>query len=282
MAATRLGLIVTAMVMLAVGVGLAALAGHARRAAPIRPPTISLPEGFAPVAHYSRLLRDYVFDGSSLPAGWTAGRDDNHGFGATVFQASQVAMTGSSVALTASNHPSEGWPYQSGWISTEGSFAMDHGLIDFRAKMPAGAGLWSGLWLDQPDHSDPWGELDVQEMLLGNTNTVYGSLHSWAPAPEWSELQTDTLSVDAAQAFHDYQVIWQPGLITWAVDGVAYAQYTKAQALAAGHPWPFDDGKGFYLIADLAVAGSWEWGGGTTAATVFPATMQLQSVRVWD
>jgi beta-glucanase (GH16 family) len=190
-------------------------------------------------------------------------------------------MTGSSVALTAINQPSGGYPTTSGWISTEGQFSLTHGLIDFSAKMPAGQGLWSGLWLDQPDGSNPWGEIDIAEMLLNNTTTLYGSAHAWAPT-DWGELQSTVMKADASQGFHDYQLSWQPGLLTWAVDGIAYAQYTQAQAQAAGYPWVFDDGSGFYLIADLAVGSSSEWGGAPGASTAFPASVLLQSVKVWQ
>jgi Glycosyl hydrolases family 16 len=244
-------------------------------------PIVAVPGGFAPVQNYANPERDYEFNGSSLPSDWAAA-NWSHGFNATNFQPSQVTLTGSSVALTAINQPSGGYPYQSGYISTQGAFAANYGLIDFRAKMPAGQGLWSGLWLDQPDHSNPWGEIDVAEMLLGDTHTVWGSLHNWAPNPYWSELQGVNMAADASQGFHDYQVVWQPGMITWAIDGVAFAQYTKAQALAAGHYWTFDDGTGFYLVADLAVGGPSDWGGPPNASTAFPASVQIQSVRVWD
>ncbi len=244
-------------------------------------PILTLPSGFATVVNYSNPVKDYEFDGSSLPGDWSAGIW-NYGFSSTLFQPSQVSLTGSSAALTAIDQPSGGYPYQSGWISTEGSFSMTHGMVDFRAKMPAGQGLWSGLWLDQPNGSNPWGEIDVQEMLLGDTHTVYGSLHNWAPDPYWAESQSATMAADASQGFHDYQVVWQPGLVTWAVDGVAYAQYSETQATAAGQFWPFDDGTGFYLIADLAVGGPSDWGGAPNASTAFPATMQVQSVKVWE
>ena len=92
-------------------------------------------------------------------------------------------------------------------------------------------------------------------MLLGDTHTVYGSLHNWAPGPDWGELQTLAMGDDASQEWEDYQVVWQPGYISWAVDGVAYAQYSDWQAASNGQSWPFDDGAGFYLIADLAVTG---------------------------
>ena len=192
-------------------------------------PIITTPSGFAPIKSYSNLVKDYQFDGSSLPADWSAGTG-NHGFSATDFQPSQVTMTGSSVALSANNQPDGNDPNQGGWISTEGNFSMTYGMIDYRAKMPAGQGLWSALWLDQPDGSSPWGEIDVAEMLLGDTHTVYGSLHNWAPGPDWGELQTLAMGDDASQEWEDYQVVWQPGYISWAVDGVAYAQYSDWQA----------------------------------------------------
>jgi beta-glucanase (GH16 family) len=85
---------------------------------------------------------------------------------------------------------------------------------------------------------------------------------------------------DASQGFNDYQLIWQPGMLTWAVNGVAYAQYTEAQAEAAGEAWPFDTA--CYLIANLGVGSPSSWGGAPDAATVFPASMQVQSVEYWQ
>jgi beta-glucanase (GH16 family) len=248
--------------------------------APNGAPILALPAGFAPIVNYTSLAKDDEFSGSSLPADWTASANSAHGMN-TMYQPSQVTMTGSSVALTAVNTPSGGYPTTSGWISTEGKYSLTHGLIDFSAKMPAGQGLWSGLWLDQPDNSNPWGEIDVQEMLLGNTQTVYGSLHSWAPS-YWSELQSTVMANDASAGFHDYQLAWQPGMMTWAIDGIAFAQYTQAQAQAAGYPWVFDNGSGFFLIANLAVGTSSSWGGAPNASTVFPASVLLKSVKIWQ
>ena len=244
-------------------------------------PSIALPGGFAPVQSYTALAQDYEFSGSSLPAGWSAGLW-NYGFQATQFLPAQVTMTGSTAALTAIKQTSpQGYPYESGWISTTGNYTLQYGEIDFRAKMPAGQGLWSGLWLAGANGTNPLGEIDVQEMLLGNTHTVYGSLHGWAPNPLWGETQAMNLTSDASQGFHDYQLIWQPGMLTWAVDGTAYAQYTKTQATTAGHPWPFDTNPEA-LIANLAVAAPNEWGGPPNTTTTLPATMQIQSVHIWQ
>jgi hypothetical protein len=247
--------------------------------APDGAPILALPAGFAPIINYTNLVKDYEFNGSSLPADWTASANSDHGMN-TMYQPSQVTMTGSSVALTAINQPNGGQPTTSGWISTEGNYSLTHGLIDFSAKMPAGEGLWSGLWLDQPDNSNPWGEIDVSEMLLGNINTSYGSLHGWAPS-DWGETQSTQVAT-ATTGYNDYQVAWQPGLLTWAVNGIAFAQYSQAQAQAAGYPWVFDDGTGFYLIADLAVGTSSSWGGAPSAGTQLPSSVLLKSVKIWQ
>jgi beta-glucanase (GH16 family) len=221
------------------------------------------------------------FTGSQLPADWSTGIY-NYGYQATLYQPSQVTMSGTSVSLTAINKPAGGYPYQSGWITTAGRYSLTHGMIDFYAKMPAGQGLWSGLWAVNAQGSKPQGEIDVQEMLLANTHQVFGSLHGWNPTPQWGETQATTITADASQAYHHYQVIWQPGMLTWAIDGTAYAQYTKAQAAAAGNPWPFDTATGIYLIANLAVAAPTEWGGAPNTTTTLPATMNIQSVQIWQ
>ena len=39
---------------------------------------------------------------------------------------------------------------------------------------------------------------------------------------------------------------------------------------------------GVYLIANLAVAAASEWGGAPSSGTIFPATMEVQSIKVWQ
>jgi beta-glucanase (GH16 family) len=243
-------------------------------------PAISLPLGFAAVTSYTTLVKDYDFTQGSLPSDWEAANGTNNGYQATEYMSSQVSLTSAGANLTASQITSPtGLPYESGWIDTANGFTLNHGMIDFRAKMPAGQGLWSGLWLLAPESTDN-PEIDVQEMLLGDLRTVYGSLHDWDDESQvWGETQSSQLTSDAT-GWHDYQLIWQPGLLTWAIDGVAYAQYSEAQAEAAGESWPFNTNS--YLIANLAAAAASEWGGAPNSSTAFPATMTLQSVKIWQ
>jgi len=260
--------------LLVAGALLAPAFARSRATPPPHAPVIHLPRGFAAVAHYTRAVREYRFDGDRLPGDWSEGTW-NYGFAATQFQPSQVQTSGASAALEATaGVASQGLPYKSGLISTAGAFALTHGTIDFRVWMPAGQGLWGGVWMD----NSAGVEIDDAEVLLGHPHTVYGSLHTHT----WSEIQPGHLRANLARGYHDFQVIWQPGLITWAVDGVAYAQYSRAQARTANQPWPFDDSGGVYLIADLAVAGPSEWGGPPTKATRLPARMRIKSVTVWQ
>jgi beta-glucanase (GH16 family) len=234
------------------------------------------------VSTYTTLAKDFEFNGSSLPVGWSAGNRFNWGFAATEWMSSQVSMTGSSTALTAIQHASpDGYPNESGWVSTSGGgYSFQYGIVDYRAKMPAGQGLWSGFWM-LSSGSSTTGEIDVAEQLLANLRTVYGSAHAWNGSTQlWGKTQAGSLTSDAT-GWHDYQLIWQPGLLTWAIDGVAYAQYSQAQAQAAGQTWTFNT-QSMYLIADLAVAGQNEWGGGLNSSTVLPASLQLASVKIWQ
>ncbi len=81
-----------------------------------------------------------------------------------------------------------------------------------------------------------------------------------------------------ADDFHTYGVVWQPGRITWTLDGVAYASATPAD-LAPQDRWVFD-GQPFHLILNLAVGG--DWAESPDPSTAFPATLLVDWVRVYQ
>lgn len=247
----------------------------------VKPIVIPANSGMVKCNNYINTVKNWNFKGPLLPAAWEKGNNDNHGYANTLYTSSQVKFNGTgAVELIAAHKPSGAYQYQSGWIDTSGRYYVSHGRITYRAKMPAGQGLWSGLWMVNWAGANPLIEIDVQEMLLGHPHTIYGSLHNWVPLPTWDETQQVVAGADLTKAFHNYEVVWQPGQITWALDGTAYAQYTKAKAQAAGHQWHFDNAQGVYLVANLAVAGEHEWGGPPNSLTKFPATMLVQSITI--
>ncbi len=241
---------------------------------PPPPQPYTLVPGMAPVAAYTNTVYAWIFNGSKLPLGWAPANGTNDGMEATTFEASQVTVAGGTANLTAVPTTPGTSTYRSGFIESEATFG--DGRFDIIAKMPAGQGLWPALWLDGLGTTAPFGEIDVAEMP-STTHIVYGSLHDWGASNGlsqiWGKTQSTYMTADASQGFHDYSVTWQPGesgtpgMITWAVDGVAYAQYSETEAPAG--EWPFGDSStntipGAYLrlIADLAVASPSEWGGG--------------------
>ena len=77
------------------------------------------------------------------------------------------------------------------------------------------------------------------------------------------------LAIDPADV-HTYAVDWEPDAITWYVDGVKQHEFTNRPAIAATP---------MYLIANLQVGG---WPGRPTGETPFPATYEVDYVRVWQ
>lgn len=76
--------------------------------------------------------------------------------------------------------------------------------------------------------------------------------------------------------FHTYTLIKRPNEVIWLVDGAQYHRITPT-SLPAGGSWVFE--KPMFIILNLAIGG--DWPGSPDAATVFPAQMQVDWVRVY-
>ena len=71
--------------------------------------------------------------------------------------------------------------YTSGRIKTQGLFDQQHGRIEARIKLPAGAGLWPAFWMLGSNIDEvPWpgcGEIDIMEFVGQRPEEVFGTLH---------------------------------------------------------------------------------------------------------
>ncbi len=169
--------------------------------------------------------------------------------------------------------------YLSGALNTY-PFSQTYGYFEIKAKVPHGQGLWPAFWLLPVD--DAWPpEIDAPEILGGNTNTAYYSLHTtdaaWIASQPGSyngSTTTDawTTTQDLSKAFHRYGVDWGPSQITFYID----------RKVVSTRPTPSDMHQPFYLIANLAVGGSGSWPGPPDATTHFPATLLIADVEVWQ
>ena len=161
----------------------------------------------------------------------------------------------------------DGYQYTSGAINTSQSFSQTYGYFEMRAELPAGQGYWPAFWLLPENGSWP-PEIDVIEMLGNNPSVYYTSIHSGTASAEVNAGQGNTV-LDTSAGFHTYGVDWEPEFITFYFDGSPVYQT----------PTPADMNTPMYMIANLAVGGSWP--GDVDASTPFPGQMQIDYIRAY-
>ncbi|MGH3349221.1 MAG: glycoside hydrolase family 16 protein [Nocardioides sp.] len=172
--------------------------------------------------------------------------------------------------------------YTSARMTTKGKVQPKYGRLEARIQIPRGQGIWPAFWmLGGQFPNTPWpdsGEIDIMENVGYEPHIVHGTLHG----PGYSGGNPITGSYmhpqgwSFADTFHTFAVDWQPGSITWSVDGVAYQTFTTANT--GGNPWVFD--QPFFFILNVAVGGNWP--GNPDGSTQFPQSMVVDYVRVYD
>ena len=164
-------------------------------------------------------------------------------------------------------------------VSTKGIHEQTYGRWEIRAKLPGSQGMWPAIWLLPSDGSWP-PEIDIIELVGKEPNRVHHSFH-WGPLRDgllpWDLNQTSTDHHDAedyAATWHDFAVEWTPDAIVWFVDGKETHRFGRVSAQREKIP-----DKPMYLILNLAVGGFWP--GPPGEATVWPSTMEVDSVRIY-
>jgi beta-glucanase (GH16 family) len=153
------------------------------------------------------------------------------------------------------------YPYMSGLISTQPSFAQTYGYFEMRAELPQGKGLWPAFWMLPKDESWP-PEIDIVESI-GDPSHVYMTAHS-------KHLKSAGIEAHIApHAFHTFAVSWDREQLIWYIDG----------GEAGRVPTPDDMHKPMYMLANLAVGGHWPGSPDTT--TRFPAKLMIDYIRAY-
>ena len=169
--------------------------------------------------------------------------------------------------------------FTSGKIWTRGKVEFRYGHLEVRAQVPQAGkpGAWPAIWLlgaDIPEVGWPnCGEIDMMESfgVYNSTTRFSSSLHTPTdnPTKEFTLPPTNDLT-----QWHNYAMDWQPGVITFSVDGQAYVTYRKADF----RTWPFD--KPFFVILNYAVGGG--MGGDIPASAPLPYQMNVSYVRLYN
>ena len=158
----------------------------------------------------------------------------------------------------------KGDKYTSGRVNCQGKKDLLYGVFEVSAKVPTGKGYLPAFWMmpKEEEHYGQWprcGEIDCMEVMGQDTTKVYGTLHYGNPH-EQSQGEYVLETGDLAKEFHTYTCKWEPGKITWYIDGIQYHEETKWYSATEGvgtlpYPAPFD--QPFHVILNLAIGGSW-------------------------
>ena len=177
------------------------------------------------------------------------------------YRASQVTVHDNTVSLRVVPKQINGKQYVSGMLSSYGKFSFLYGYAQIVAKLPLGRGLWSSFWTEPESGAWP-PEIDIFENWA-QADSV--NLYVHFGAADHFDHSTVYLPT-ASSAFHTYGVDWEPGSITWYVDGFLWAHF----AVSIKQPE--------YLIADLAVDGKLP----PNSAVRFPQSLVIRSIEVWQ
>jgi len=194
----------------------------------------------------------------------------------------QRSVQDGSLRLYGANEPirtSEGvwYPYQSGMVTTgrssylmdaEPRFGFTYGFVEARVRVDAGRGLWPAVWMLPLSH-EARPEIDILEILGHRPDTIEMHMHVDNDDGNSTVFGANYSNESTTDGWHVVAVNWSPESVTWYIDGVE--RFRVAQRIPA---------EPMYLLANLAIGG--EWPGDPDGLTVFPATFEIDYVRVWQ
>lgn len=183
--------------------------------------------------------------------------------------------------ITARQEQFNGAGYTSARLITKGKLETQYGRVEARIRLPYGQGMWPAFWMlgDDNNGTEIWpniGEIDIMENRGQEPTKIVGSVHG----PGYSggnavskdyELENDRFDT----GFHVFGIEWGPNYINYYVDDVLYNQITPNDVPGE---WVFN--RPFYIILNLAVGG--DFVGSPNAQTVFPQTMLVDYVRIYN
>ncbi len=241
------------------------------------------PDGYSLV--FSDEFNDFSLDTSKWNsnyrwgANWTINgeqqyyvdRINNPDFGHSPFE-----FDGNHLTITAIRTPdhlkssANNKPYLSGALTTFNKFKMRYGYVEMRAKLPKGKGLWSALWLLHQNDNDRRPEIDIVEYIGDKPTVAYNTYHYYDNWSLRSSPSYEAWGPDYSQDFHTYAVKWEPGKLSWYVDGELRNTHNDGNV-----SW-----EDMYLLVNLAVGG-W-WPGDPDGSTPFPARYQIDYIRAYE
>lgn len=167
-------------------------------------------------------------------------------------------------------------------LTTEGLAQWKYGIIEVKAKLPEGVGLWPAIWMLGENRKEVgWpktGEIDIMEHVGFDKDSIFGTIHTQAyNHMKKTQKGKKVFIKDPYSAFHVYSIKWTPEKIDFLLDGKAY--YHVKNEHKTNDEWPFD--QPFYLKLNIAIGGML---GGRKGIddSILPQRMSIDYVRVYQ
>lgn len=193
-----------------------------------------------------------------IRAQWRGDINADVGFGASSFVDAASGynpfrVAGGALTITAvPDRTPYGVPtsWETGLITTQGSFSQIYGYFEIRADFSNQPGAWDAFWLlpdrqiPDPNGAGRWQELDVVEHYGSWDRGVYSGIHTTDPAPNehWQKYLQVYSEMRNPDGYHTYGMNWQADRTSFYVDG----QLVGSQATPSDMHGPM------YLLANLA------------------------------
>ncbi|MBX2898972.1 MAG: family 16 glycosylhydrolase [Cyclobacteriaceae bacterium] len=165
--------------------------------------------------------------------------------------------------------------YTSARIKTQNKIKPQFGRIDVRARLPKGQGIWPAIWmLGENITSINWpgcGEIDIMELVGHEPAKSHGTVHFDQGGYKSSTGSTTLSSGDFSEAYHVFSLVWDKNSITWYVDNQAFKSFSHQES---------EFNLPFFFLMNVAVGGNWP--GSPNASTVFPQSMVVDYIRVFQ
>ena len=197
------------------------------------------------------------------------------------YRQENIEVTGGYALIKAKQESFGGYTYTSARAKTQGIQSFEKGRIDIRAALPYGQGIWPALWmLGDNISSVGWpacGEIDIMELVGGpnGDNKTHGTVH-WEDQGAHADYGgSNTLGSGIfADEFHVFSIIWDNNQIVWLRDDIQY------HVVNITSPEMTEFHQNFFLIMNIAVGGTWP--GNPDQTTVFPQTMAVDYIRIFQ
>ncbi|MBR1170972.1 Ig-like domain-containing protein, partial [Bradyrhizobium liaoningense] len=154
--------------------------------------------------------------------------------------------------------------FSSGVITNENSFVQTYGYFEMKATLSDTKGAWPAFWMLPINTNGLATELDIFEALGRDPDQAHWGFVSSSTASQGYWANTANLTAGD----HTFGVEWTPYTLTYFVDGVEVGQVAT----------PSDMNTAMYMIANLAMGGSWA-GNADPGAT---AQMSIDYIKAYQ